>query len=235
MLAHSLPRRGAVLVLSLLLAGCIEDSPLNLGPPPGAIEAPAVRAPAVRAPEVRTPALKAAPFFQVPCGVQAPAKYQRAVRAAINRTFAWGHKHDGECWAIGTATAESQWDPNAVSHLGYVGIFQLGEPAAEQVGVTDRYDPLQNIAGGIQYLGWSIRQWTKSQIPRQRTFREAAQIGSVGFNWGIANSLEVQRRKGCRYYDGCFEQYVPDETRTYVKRIATLVDTGEWFRGPHHD
>lgn len=48
--------------------------------------------------------------------------------------------------------AESAYRPDAVSSKGAVGLMQLMPGTAERYGVTDRYDPEQNIRGGTTYL-----------------------------------------------------------------------------------
>lgn len=47
---------------------------------------------------------------------------------------------------------ESSGNPNAVSNKGAAGLIQLTEDAAKEVGVTDRFDPQQNIMGAAKYL-----------------------------------------------------------------------------------
>lgn len=49
-------------------------------------------------------------------------------------------------------TAESAYDPNAVSRAGAVGLMQLMPATAERYGVRDRKDPGANVAGGTRYL-----------------------------------------------------------------------------------
>ncbi len=49
-------------------------------------------------------------------------------------------------------TAESSYNPQAVSRAGAVGLMQLMPETARRYGVKDRKNPYENIQGGTQYL-----------------------------------------------------------------------------------
>ncbi|GAB4294187.1 MAG: lytic transglycosylase domain-containing protein [Myxococcota bacterium] len=48
--------------------------------------------------------------------------------------------------------AESAWDKDAVSPAGAQGLMQLMPATAKELGVTDPFDPYQNIMGGTLHL-----------------------------------------------------------------------------------
>jgi soluble lytic murein transglycosylase-like protein len=51
---------------------------------------------------------------------------------------------------------ESAYSAGAVSAKGAVGLMQLMPPTARRFGVTNAYDPLQNIRGGARYLRYLL-------------------------------------------------------------------------------
>ena len=61
-------------------------------------------------------------------------------------------------------TAESAFNPLAVSSTGAVGLMQLMPETAARFGVTDRTDPEQNILGGAKYLDFLLGKFSNPKL-----------------------------------------------------------------------
>ncbi|MCK5862161.1 MAG: lytic transglycosylase domain-containing protein, partial [Candidatus Hydrogenedentes bacterium] len=93
--------------------------------------------------------------------------------------------------------AESNFDPNAVSSAGARGLMQLMPGTAAEMGVTDIFDPVQNVAGGTQYLSKML------ELFKNKKFAIAA------YNAGPEN---VKKHKGIPPFK---------ETQHYVKTVLS--------------
>lgn len=59
---------------------------------------------------------------------------------------------------------ESDYDPRVVSSAGCIGLTQLMPETARSMGVTDIWDPRQNIMGGARYLQVLARRFCRSPV-----------------------------------------------------------------------
>ncbi|MGE0001255.1 MAG: lytic transglycosylase domain-containing protein [Fimbriimonadaceae bacterium] len=56
-------------------------------------------------------------------------------------------------------TCESGYNPRAVSPVGAQGLCQLMPATARGLGVTDAFDPAQNLDGGARYLAHMLKEF----------------------------------------------------------------------------
>lgn len=54
-------------------------------------------------------------------------------------------------------SVESGYSPNAVSRRGAAGLMQLMPKTAKRYGVTDSFDPVQNLHGGARHLQYLLK------------------------------------------------------------------------------
>ena len=91
--------------------------------------------------------------------------------------------------------AESDYDPKCLSRAGAMGLMQLMPETARDVGVTDPWNPVQNLNGGCRYL--------RAQLDRFGRL----ELALAAYNAGPG---AVRRYGGIPPYR---------ETRAYVKRV----------------
>jgi hypothetical protein len=94
------------------------------------------------------------------------------------------------------ARVESSLDPGARSPKGACGLLQLMPQTAARFGVTDVFDPSENVDGGARYLSWLLERYDGR-----------AELALAGYNAGEG---AVDRYRGIPPYA---------ETQAYVARV----------------
>ncbi len=61
-------------------------------------------------------------------------------------------------------TAESAYDPSALSKAGAVGLMQLMPATAKRYGTYDRYNPESNVYAGTKYLRDLLKQFGDTKL-----------------------------------------------------------------------
>lgn len=96
--------------------------------------------------------------------------------------------------------AESGYNPNAVSSKGAGGLMQLMPATAKSLKVADRFNPKDNVEGGVKYLRFLLD-----------TFRGDVSLAVAAYNAGLT---KVAKYGGIPPYN---------ETQTYVTRVLSYM------------
>lgn len=99
------------------------------------------------------------------------------------------------------ARTESNFNPNAVSRAGAIGIMQLMPSTAKGLGVKNAYDPEDNIMGGTRYLAQLLDQ-----------FNGDKELALASYNAGPANVKKYGKEKYSSYYTKVLGFYGESDT-----------------------
>ncbi len=83
---------------------------------------------------------------------------------------------------------ESQFDPQARSWAGAVGLMQVLPRTARQYGITRLSDPQQNLAAAVRQLEWLWQYWQEIQEPEERI-----KFVLASYNAGHGHIRDAQR------------------------------------------
>lgn len=95
------------------------------------------------------------------------------------------YNHDWQL-LVAMGYQESHLKPDAISPTGVQGIMMLTNDTAKEMGVTDRVDPAQSIAGGAKYLEILKKQFSNVPNPDRLWFALAS------YNMGPAAVKAIQ-------------------------------------------
>lgn len=102
---------------------------------------------------------------------------------------------------------ESSFNPEAVSSAGAKGLMQLMDGTASGLGVSDPFDPAQNIDGGTRYLSYQLKRYGGDENTALAAYN--AGPGTLR-RLGISNDAELMDKL----------HLLPRETQNYIAKIA---------------
>jgi soluble lytic murein transglycosylase-like protein len=119
----------------------------------------------------------------------APADVERLIAGACAATG------DDPALVKAVVANESGFNATATSPVGAQGLMQLMPGTAAELGVSDAYDPAQNVAGGARYLAQLLQRFN-GDVP----------LALAAYNAG-PDAVEHGR--------------IPAETRDYVRSVLS--------------
>lgn len=106
-------------------------------------------------------------------------------------------------------SAESAFQPGAVSSAGAKGLMQLMDGTAASLGVSNSFDPEQNINGGTRYLSDLLRKYKGNEAVALAAYNAGSnRIDRLG----ITNDEQLKAQLDS----------LPQETRNYVAKVQAL-------------
>ena len=96
------------------------------------------------------------------------------------------------------AKVESNFNPNATSRCGAMGVMQLMPRTAQGLGVNDAYDAQENIMGGAKYLSQMLRRYSGDTSLALAAYN--AGPGRVNQTDGVPSFAQGYVNKVMKYY-----------------------------------
>ncbi|AZN40496.1 lytic transglycosylase domain-containing protein [Paenibacillus albus] len=111
----------------------------------------------------------------------------------------------------GVIHTESSFNPNAESSAGAKGLMQLMDGTARGLGVSNSFDPEQNIEGGTRFLAYLMRKYDGN-----------VQSALAAYNAGPGR-VDRSGITGSANFDD-LAHLLPKETQRYVTKVMNATD-----------
>jgi len=214
----------AAALIAVVAAACVPQAPYvrpQMDRP--AHERPVMdNRPAMERPAIIIPPPPPMPDFDLDLGEEYAAcdKFDPLFIAAAIRWAPLEMKHEYPRWLKAQAFKESTCNPNVCHKTDdSCGLMQHLLGTAIDMGITDRFDPVQSVNGGARYMAWNFGQFRA----HDRTPLQRQRIALDAYRRGIGNVLADQQKWACILWEDCFRHYASDLSRRYVDGISAIV------------
>jgi len=153
------------------------------------------------APAKISTAVAPAPEITLPPAPEAPSAMRNMVDQIAER-----HEVDRDL-VHSVIRVESNYNPYAISEKGALGLMQLYPSTARRFGVSDAFNPAQNVDGGVRYLKYLLEHYKGDR-----------HLALAAYNAGEGT---VERFGGVPPYQ---------ETRNYVYQVGKKLDEAKEAR-----
>lgn len=103
---------------------------------------------------------------------------------------------------------ESSYAKGATSSAGASGLMQLMPDTAKGLGVTNIYDPAQNIEGGTKYISQMLSKYKNNM-----------ELALAAYNAGPGRVDQAIKKAGGSHSWPEVSKYLPKETQDYVPKV----------------
>lgn len=128
--------------------------------------------------------------------------------------------------------AESNFNPNVVgpdTHCGNAhGLMQLLPSTAESLGVTDVFDPYQNVDAGTRYMIQLAEMYSdETYYDHLGNVLHPYEMAVMAYNWGHGNLNNHLYMHGVVVIDENSQYGIPSETYNYLLKIREYCEKGK--------
>jgi Transglycosylase SLT domain len=127
----------------------------------------------------------------VPPDLQSATDFEQMIRAEAERQGVGQYADQ----LVAMARAESSMNPNAKAQGSTAsGLFQLTKAARQDMGVSDPFDPMQNIEGGVGYFKKQFDQFGSPQAAMAAFNQGPGAFSKQGFTPAAKSYLDLVNR-----------------------------------------